>query len=435
MKPYPKYKDSGVEWIGKVPEGWGVIRTRYVFNFLSGNGFPHHYQGNTEGNYPFYKVSDINLNGINVSLANNYVTRADVVENGWTIIPEKSILLAKIGEALKKNHRKINASECLIDNNMLALIKKNNYYHISYLYYLMLLIDMVWFINPGAVPSIDLNKLRDFFVAIPEKHEQKSIAAYLDRKTTQTDNLISKKQKLIELLKEERAAIINQAVTKGLNPDVPMKDSGIEWLGEIPVHWEVKRLKYIATLKYGLGQPPKQVYDGLPLIRATNIERGIIIAKGLIYIDPDDIPYDRDPILRKNDIIIVRSGAYTGDSSIIPEKYHGSIAGYDMVVRSQAINPLFLSYAFLSTYVLIGQLYLHRLRAAQPHLNIEELGSTLIAFPSKEKEQALIAESLYLKCSKIDRTTSKIEKQIDLLKEYRTALISEVVTGKIDVRT
>lgn len=434
MKRYQTYKDSGVEWIGEVPEGWEVIRMRYVFNFLSGTGFPNLYQGKTEGNYPFYKVSDINRNGIDVSLANNYVTRANVVENGWTIIPEKSILLAKIGEALKKNHRKINASECLIDNNMLALIKKNNYYDISYLYYLMLLIDMVWFINPGAVPSIDLNKLRDFFVAIPEKAEQTAVAAYLDRKTVQIDNLISKKQKLIELLKEERAAIINQAVTKGLNPDVPMKDSGIEWLGEIPAHWEIKRLKYIARLKYGLGQPPKQVYDGLPLIRATNIERGIIIAKDLIYVDPEDIPYDRDPILRKNDIIVVRSGAYTGDSSIIPEKYHGSIAGYDMVVRGQAINPLFLSYAFLSTYVLIGQLYLHRLRAAQPHLNIEELGSILIAFAGKEKEQALIAKSLRLKCSKIDQTISKIQKQIHRLKEFRTTLISEVVTGKIDVR-
>ena len=276
--------------------------------------------------------------------------------------------------------------------------------------------------------------IKELLIILPPVKDQKSISASLDRKTTQIDNLISKKQKLIELLKEERAAIINQAVTKGLNPDAPMKDSGIEMLGEVPEHWEVKRLKYIARLKYGLGQPPKQVYDGLPLIRATNIERGIITAKNLIYIDPDDIPYDRDPILRKNDIIVVRSGAYTGDSSIIPEKYHGSIAGYDMVARSQAINPIFLSYAFLSTYVLIGQLYLHRLRAAQPHLNIEELGSTLIAFPRKEKEQALIAESLCLKCLKIDQTISKIKKQIELLKEFRTALISEVVTGKIDVR-
>ena len=213
LNPDAPMKDSGVEWLGEIPEHWEVIRMRYVFNLLSGNGFPDHYQGKTEGDYPFYKVSDINLNGINVSFANNYVTRANVVENGWTIIPEKSILLAKIGEALKKNHRKINVSECLIDNNMLALVKRNNYYNTNYLYYLMLLIDMVWFINPGAIPSINLNKLRNIFVGIPEKSEQAAIAVYLDRKTTEIDQTISKIEKQIGLLKEFRTALISKVVT------------------------------------------------------------------------------------------------------------------------------------------------------------------------------------------------------------------------------
>jgi len=223
LNPDAPMKDSGIEWLGEVPEHWEVIRMRYVFKLLSGNGFPNHCQGKIEGDYPFYKVSDINLNGINVSLANNYVTRADVVKNGWTIIPKKSILLAKIGEALKKNHRKINVSECLIDNNMLVLIKKNNSYNISYLYYLMLLIDMVWFINPGAVPSIDLNKLRDFFVAIPKKAEQKQIAAHLDRKTSKIDQTTSKIEKKIELLKEFHTALISEVVTGKID----VRDEGL----------------------------------------------------------------------------------------------------------------------------------------------------------------------------------------------------------------
>lgn len=412
MKPYPKYKDSGVEWIGEVPEGWEIIRTRYVFNFLSGNGFPHHFQGKTEGNYPFYKVSDINLNGINVSLANNYVTRADVEKNGWTIIPEKSILLAKIGEALKKNHRKINASECLIDNNMLALIGKNNYYHISYLYYLMLLIDMVWFINPGAVPSIDLNKLRDFFVAIPEKAEQKFITAYLNRKTTQIDNLISKKQKLIELLKEERSAIINQAVTKGLNPDAPMKDSGIEWLGEVPEHWEIERLKYIIRVRSGDGITNEAMnQDGKYEVYGGN---GFIGSSYKFNVKSDSI-------------IIGRVGAKCGNVRYLKgEKW---ISDNALILKSDQ-DYTYLKYLleFLNLNHLANQ-------NAQPLITSSMVKLVVVTLPNSLEEQKLIANFINAKTKAIDQTISNIENQIDLLQEYRITLIFEVVTGKIDVRT
>jgi type I restriction enzyme S subunit len=270
------------------------------------------------------------------------------------------------------------------------------------------------------------------FVPVPTIEEQTAIANYLDAKTAQIDKLIAGKQKLIELLKEERTAIINQAVTKGIDPDVKLKPSGIEWLGEIPVRWEVKRLKYIATIKYGLGQPPNQKNDGLPLIRATNIQRGRIEEKDLIFVDPSDVPYDRDPVLRENDIIVVRSGAYTADSAIIPKEYEGAITGYDMVVRVMSANPLFVSYALLSDYVLTNQLHLQKLRAAQPHLNKEELGETFLLVPDKKQQQRIV-EHIEEHLGRIDNTISKIEREIELLQEYRTALISEAVTGKIKV--
>ena len=126
---------------------------------------------------------------------------------------------------------------------------------------------------------------------------------------------------------------------------------------------------------------------------------------------------------------MVRSGAYTADSAIIPDKFDGAVSGYDMVVRAEKISPQLLAYAFLSDFVLTRQLYLHRLRAAQPHLNAEELGGTLIMV-----EQLAITGHLDRKTTQIDQTIIKIEKQIDRLQEYRIALISEVVTGKIDVR-
>jgi type I restriction enzyme, S subunit len=214
-----------------------------------------------------------------------------------------------------------------------------------------------------------------------------------------------------------------------------MKDSGIEWLGEVPEHWNIVRLKLISKIKYGLGEPPKQKENGIPLIRATNIDKGKIIEKDLVLVDSDDVPYDRDPILKENDIIVVRSGAYTADSAIIPQKYDGAIAGYDMVVRAEKATPKFIAFALLSEYVLINQLYLQRMRAAQPHLNAEELGDTLILIPPTTEEQQAIIQAIESESAIIDRTISRIENEIELLQEYRTALISEVVTGKIDVRS
>jgi type I restriction enzyme S subunit len=142
---------------------------------------------------------------------------------------------------------------------------------------------------------------------------------------------------------------------------------------DFPVDWQVKRIKDLGHIQYGLGQPPAYQEKGLPFIRATNIERGKIVDKDLEHINFDDIPFGRKPILKENDILVVRSGAYTGDSAIIPAEYAGAIAGYDLVIRPSRIQPKYLAYALLCNYVLRSQLILASFRAAQPHLNKEEL--------------------------------------------------------------
>jgi type I restriction enzyme S subunit len=283
-------------------------------------------------------------------------------------------------------------------------------------------------------PNISQDIIRFLKLPSPPHNEQKKITNYLDHKTCLIDAIIEKKQKQIELLQEQRTGVINQAVTKGLNPTVKMENTWIEWLCEVPEHWEIKRLKNISKIRYGLGQPPKEQDGGLPLIRATNIKRGRVVENGMVYVNPDDVPYDRDPILRTDDIVVVRSGAYTADSAIIPEQYDGAIVGYDMVVKIYTAIPKLISYALLSSYVLENQLFLKRLRAAQPHLNAEELGETIILIPPDIEEQRGILIFIETKSYQIDRLISRTEKQIELLKEYRITLISEVVTGKIDVR-
>ncbi len=268
---------------------------------------------------------------------------------------------------------------------------------------------------------------------VPPLGEQKAIADYLDANAVKVRRFIRNRRRLIEVLNEQKQAIINRAVTRGLDPNVPLKPSGIDWLGDIPAHWEILKLKRLGRIRYGLGQPPKELPSGLPLIRATNVKSGRIIKKNLVYVDPADVPPGKDAILRRDEIVVVRSGALTADSAIIPEEYEGAVAGYDMVVTVLKALPSFVAAALLSRYMLADQLFLLKSRAAQPHINAEELGSALIVLPPKEEQKAIVRyvnEQTASLGVLIDRT----EREIDLIREYRTRLIADVVTGKVDVR-
>ena len=233
-------------------------------------------------------------------------------------------------------------------------------------------------------------------------------------------------------MRERRQILVQQAVTRGLNPDAPMKDSGIDWIGEIPAHWEVKRLKHIASIRYGLGQPPKEVDSGLPLLRATNVERGKINPANMLYVDEKTVPKGRNAFLKPGEIIVVRSGAYTGDSAIVTKEYQGAIAGYDMVVSANSIEADYLAFSLLSPFVLHEQIFLLRMRAAQPHLNREELGETLVLQPTTDEQREIVAYARSIN-RKIDKTILIKQDQITALKEYKTSLINSAVTGKIKV--
>jgi type I restriction enzyme S subunit len=306
----------------------------------------------------------------------------------------------------------------------------------KYYYYLFHLLDILKFyysFGGGVRQSLNYKGIRNLQLPLPPANEQNAIANFLDRKTAQIDEFIALKKQTIALLQEQKTALINRAVTQGLNPDVPVKDSGIEWLGEIPAHWEVIKLKFIGFIKYGLGQPPREKEGGLPIIRATNVERGKIVTKDLLFVDPEDVPYSRDPILREDDIIVVRSGAYTADSAIIPREFAGAVTGYDMVVRvDRKNNPGFVAFCLLADYALNKQLLLLSLRAAQPHLNKEELGNSFILLPPPSEQHQIVAH-IKKAITKIDQAIAQAQQQIALIKEYRESLISQAVTGKIKV--
>ncbi|TLD40776.1 MAG: Type I restriction-modification system, specificity subunit S [Candidatus Jettenia ecosi] len=218
-----------------------------------------------------------------------------------------------------------------------------------------------------------------------------------------------------------------------LRPYPKYKDSSVAWLGQVPEGWEVKRSKSVSHIRYGLGQPPKEKEDGLPLIRATNVDHGKIVVKDLLRININNVPASRNAVLSEGEIIVVRSGAYTADSAIVPKEFTGSVAGYDMVMTVFKAMPEYVALALLSKYLRDDQLIQASMRAAQPHLNKEELGSSLIILPQNE-EQEIIVLVTEKKLNALDLAISRIEREISLMQEYRTRLISDVVTGKTDVR-
>src|SRR5699024_8247015 len=206
-------KDSGVEWLGQIPQEWFKVKVKDLVKIVGGNGFPIKLQGKRNGDYPFYKNSDLNVNGPYINSANNYLDNQIVEQKKYSIIPKNSIIMRKIGESMKKNHRKINIEACLIDNNIQALVSKNiidtNY---KYLYYLMTIIDSNWFDNRGTVPSINNNAFKNQIVFIPDESTQSIIANFLDRKTTEIDTIVDKTKQSIEELKAYKQSLITETV-------------------------------------------------------------------------------------------------------------------------------------------------------------------------------------------------------------------------------
>ena len=209
------------------------------------------------------------------------------------------------------------------------------------------------------------------------------------------------------------------------------KPSGVQWLGDVPAHWGKSTLKRIGLIRYGIGEPPPYKIDGIPLIRATNVSSGRIIPENLVFVDPADIPKQRIVWLKTGDIVVVRSGAYTGDSGLIDENYDGAIAGFDMVFSVKSCFSSFVSYSLQSRYLKDHQIDLKKTRAAQPHLNAEELGECIFLLPPIQ-EQEHIAAFLDHETAKIDALIAEQEKLIHLLAEKRQATISHAVTRGLD---
>lgn len=412
-------KDSGVEWIGDIPEKWNAKKFKYIFSIIGGNGFPENLQGNCKGDYPFFKCSDINGTEREVLLAKNFVNSNIVDKYKFNIIPSDSILMAKIGEALKKNHRKINKKPCIVDNNMQALVFKS-YECLMYYHYLSTILDMMWFDNGGTIPSVNNVKLKNFLLPNPPLSEQKTIADYLDAKCAKIDTFIAKQKTVIEKLKEYKQSVITEAVTKGLNPVVPMKTSGVEWIGDIPEKWQILRLKNTVEHINEKTESIAQNYIGL-----ENIESWT----GHYINQSSGIPEGVSNIFRKNDILFSKLRPYL--AKCLMADFSGICSSELLVLRnfkgySRFLFHLLLSHGFIN--IVDSSTY----GSKMPRANYSFIGNVEIPYPPLSEQKA-IADYLDAKCAKIDAFIAKKQVVIEKLTEYKKSLIYECVTGKREI--
>ena len=431
MKPYPKYKDSGVEWIGKVPDEWEVKRIKYSFRLI------------TEKNCSL-QMKKVALENIE-SWTGRFIDSEGDYQGEGILFRKGDILFGKLRPYLAKV---LNAKFSGASVGDIFVMRPEFGISSRFAFYRFLskpFIDIVDGSTFGAkMPRVSWNFIANLPIAVPGYDEQTAIAVYLDRKTAQIDNLISKKQKLIELLKEERAAIINQAVTKGLNPDVPMKDSGIEWLGEIPAHWVVKKIKYLLKSKKGalktgpFGSQLKNSDMSLEGFKVYN-QRSVLdkdFDSGDLFISNEKFLELRDFEVFPGDLLLTSRGTI-GKCAIFPSNKMRGIL-HPCLIRIQLDQDLIIN-DYAELFIQNSRLFAESVAFNSNATTIDVIyGDTLravdIVLPPSIKEQNEIVMFVKKQTAKIDQTISKIKKQIDLLQEFRTALISEVVTGKIDVR-
>lgn len=411
MKRYAEMKESGVRWIGEIPTEWEVHRIKNNFVCISGSGFNASLQGNKKGDFPICKASDIKNAGHYLKTSSNYLSSQQVIDNGFTIIPQNSILFPKIGEAMRKNRRTLTTVPCCIDNNCQAIVPCNINQNFSY--YLMLCVDLSWFDSNGTVPFLNNTEFRAMKFPFPPRAEQDQIVRFLDWKVSAINRLIALRKKQIARLEELKKTVISRAVTKGLDPNAPMKDSGVRWIGKIPAEWDKKRIKTYVNMKSGNNVTSVNLTEAGPYpVYGGNGFRGFYSL------------YNCDG----NYILIGRQGALAGNVHIVHGKFWATDHALILTIIKE-VNINFLYYLLIAMN--LNQYAFDT--SAQPGITATKILDMTIPIPPRA-EQNQIAAYLDAQTAKIDVVIHNKKQQIDTLQEFKTRLISDVVTGKIDVR-
>ncbi|EPZ5421249.1 restriction endonuclease subunit S [Vibrio parahaemolyticus] len=433
-KAYPDYKKSGVEWLGDVPENWSVHSLKRTVDNVTNGIWGSEPDG--ENDLIVIRVADFNRNQLNISddkltfrSIENKDRKTRLLKKGDLLI-EKSgggdktlvgcvVLFDKDYEAVTSNFVAKMTPQQGFDSSFLR-------YAFSYLYAGKVNYSSIK--QTTGIQNLDSEAYLLEKLAFPLYEEQQKIANFLDHETAKIDTLITKQEKLIELLKEKRQAVISHAVTKGLNPDVQMKDSGVEWLGEVPAHWEVLPTKRF----FRLVAEPSTKNHGKELL-SVYAAIGVAPRKDLEQKGNKASNTDGYWSVKKGDIIVNKLLAWMG--AVGYSDYDGVTSpAYDILRKTKDINPKFYHFLFRQEFTQSEfKRWSRGIMEMRLRLYFEELGRIMMPVPPKNEQDKIVAEIESMNATFV-KIEDKATKQIELMKERKTALISAAVTGKIDVR-
>ena len=435
-------KDSGIEWIGQIPQAWSVGKTIFGLEMPITDG-PHETPQLYSEGIPFVSAEAVSTgNGrINFENIRGYISQEYYEECCKKYIPQKEdIYMIKSGATTGKIAI-VDTDDVFTIWSPLAVFRCNKERCISrFLFYTLQSdyyqkqLESKW--SFGTQQNIGMRTLERLLICYPAVPEQERIVDYLDAKCAAIDALIAAKEKTNALLKERRQSIIYEAVTKGLNPDAPMKDSGIEWIGQIPERWSVWRMKHLASepLQYGANATGVEFRDDIPrYVRITDISAD----RKLCYEGKQSLETDiaQDYMLDDGDILFARSGATSGKSFYYESEYGPCcFAGYLIKLRtdkSKALSKFLYYYTLTQAYENWTQQIF--IQATIQNISADKYNNLWFAIPETLEEQAYIVAYLDQRCSEMDALITANEKTIKKLKEYRQSIIYEAVTGKIEI--
>lgn len=442
---YPEYKDSGVEWLGEVPAHWSVDRLKRSITSCRNGIWGNEAQGD-ETDIPCVRVADFDRTALTVVLSEPTIRSVTEKERANRSLIKGNLLLEKSGGGENQHVGCVvlyNDHQPAVCSNFVARMEIAPGMNPSFWRYVHAAAYSVRLtagsINQtSGIQNLDQDRYFDERAVFPSTAEQEAIATFLDRETAKIDALVAEQEKLIALLKEKRQAVISHAVTKGLNPAAPMKDSGIEWLGDVPAHWEVTRLAKICSEINDINHVmPAAVESGVPFLSAKDLldDGTLNFTKDIKMISEEDFEVlSRKICPRRGDIIYSRIGACLGKARLVETDQRFLISYSCCVVRVVEARA---SSRFIR-HLLDGEMILTEARMRTqgigvPDLGLGEIGRFPVPLPPTQ-EQGEIADFLDAQALMFDRLTVEALKAVELFKEHRSALISAAVTGKIDVR-
>jgi type I restriction enzyme, S subunit len=444
---YAKYQDSGIDWVDKTPSHWNRTRVKYVARpgsktFIDGDWIEA----------PFITNDGVRLlqcgnvgTGIFEEQGFRYISEDTFSDFDCTEVKPNDVLICR----LQSSRTILAGRACLaprLDVKMITsvdncILKPSSDFDPRYIVYQLSTSAYLSFIEViargGTRDRISRSMLGDIELVAPPVTEQAAIAEFLDRETAKIDALVGEQRRLIELLKEKRQAVISHAVTKGLNPHAPLKPSAIEWLGDVPARWSTRTIaKASSKITNGYVGPTRDILveTGVPYIQATHIKGGRINFDDGYFVTPEWSNTHSKSILAEEDVLIVQTGAGTGDVGLVSKNEVGYNCHALIIVTPDhsVLRGAFLSAVLQSTY---GQERLTSIQtgAMHPHLNCGEVKFVETPLPPLAEQFEIVAyirEAAY----RFDALIAEAQRAIDLLQERRSALISAAVTGKIDVR-